>query len=215
MYTPTPIPESTPNVTPSITAKSSNNLSAGAEVTDDKEYNYNYPVPDIIGNTGANINNGGICVYDDNRVYYIDQGIYSMTTDGLDVVQILDMQYISCLNSVGDYLYFISNHDGGIYRVRKEENAQAESLLIVGAKSLVVIDDSLYYSSSEHENTTNMIYRTQVGGTNQECLFFNANQLYPDNNYIYFDNVNDENKLYRFDTISGEIVKITDDKASV
>ena len=81
------------------------------------------------------------------------------------------MQNITCLNDVGEYIYFLSTHDGSIYRVEKHENSTPEFLAITGASNLVVIDDHMYYCSTVGENSTGYIYKSPLQGIAQECLF--------------------------------------------
>jgi len=177
-------------------------------------YDETYPLPEIIGNTGANIENGGLSTSDNDFIYYIDNGIWMMAKLSGNKYQITDMQNISCLNDVGEYIYFLSTHDGSIYRVQKSENSIPEFLTITGASSLVIIDEYLYYCSTVGENSTGYVYKSPLQGIAQEYLFISATSITPDGAYFYFDNIDDEGTLWRYDTISSQTVKISDDRAS-
>lgn len=214
--TPTPAPSAVPLATntPSADLQSSVNSSvvSGSNVT--PSYDETYPVPEVIGNSGANIENGGLSTSDKNNIYYIDNGIWSMSKTSAKTEQITDMQNTSCLNNTEDYLYFLSSHDGSIYRVEKAPNAIPEYLGITGAGNLIIIGDYMYYSSTVGENATHYIYRSPLRGIVQECLFIKASYISPDGAYFYFNNLEDEGNLWRYDTISSQIVKIANDNAS-
>ena len=213
---PTPIPSSTPTPTtpPVIDALNSPNISSATSSNTSPAFDETYPIPDIIGNTGANIETGGLSTWDNNKIYYIDNGIFSMSKNGENAVMITDMQNISCLNNVGDYIYFISTHDGAIYRVKKATDAVPEFLNITGASNLMVIDSYMYYCSTVEESATNYVYRSPLQGIAQECLFIKADFIAPDGSYFYFNNLEDNGSLWRYDTILSQAVKISSDKAS-
>ena len=214
--TPTPAPSAIPMATYTPTANLMNSANSsvvsGSNAT--PSYDETYPVPEVIGNSGANIENGGLSTSDKNNIYYIDNGIWSMSKTSSAVEQITDMQNISCLNNTEEYLYFLSSHDGTIYRIAKKANSVPESLGITGAGNLIVIGDYIYYSSTVGENATNYIYRSPLKGIVQECLFIKASYISPDGAYFYFNNLDDNGNLWRYDTISSQIVKIANDSAS-
>jgi len=176
-------------------------------------YDDTYPVP-LLGNSGANIENGGMSTADRNNIYYIDDGIWSMSKNSENKVQITDMQNISCLNNTDDYIYFLSTHDGTIYRVKKEAGSTPESLNITGAGSLIIIGDYMYYSITVGENATHYTYRSPLSGTVQECLFIKASGITPDGAYFYYGNMEDNGSLWRYDTVASQNVKITNDRVS-
>jgi|GEM_PF-6679285 len=214
--TPTPIPSQThiPTHTPVSDALGSKELKLNTSSNATPLYDESYPTPDVLGNTGANIENGGLSTSDSNKLYYIDNGIWSMSKDGENKVQISDMQNISCLNNAGDYIYFLSTHDGSVYRVKKASDAVPEFLNITGASNLIIIGEYLYYCSTIGEDATHFIYKSPLQGIVQECLFIKATSITPDGAYFYFNNLEDEGTLWRYDTISSQIVKISNDKAS-
>lgn len=216
MNSPTPIPSNTPTPTYTPAADALNTANAQLYTSNNAtpSYDKSYPIPDILGNTGANIENGGLSTSDRNNIYYIDDGIWSMSKASENKVQITDMQNITCLNNVGEYIYFLSAHDGTVYRVQKQENAIPQALNITGAGSLVVIGEYMYYCSTVGENVTQYVYKSPLQGIVQECLFIKASSLTPDGAYFYFNNLEDESTLWRYDTISSQIVKISGDKAS-
>ncbi|MEX1376657.1 MAG: DUF5050 domain-containing protein [Eubacteriales bacterium] len=213
---PTPIPSSTPAPTSALAKDtlSSSGSSAATSSNTSPAYDETYPIPEILGNTGANIETGGLSTSDANRIYYIDNGIVSMSKTGENPVLITDMQNISCLNNVGEYIYFISTHDGSIYRVAKATDAIPEFLNITGASNLIVIGDYMYYCSTVDESATNYVYRSPLQGIVQECLFVKADYITPDGSYFYFNNLEDNGSLWRYDTILSQAIKISSDKAS-
>lgn len=213
---PTPVISYTdaPTSTPSVEAYSAVITETTTSNNASPVYDETYPIPEIIGNTGANIENGGLSTDDTDFIYYIDNGIWMMAKISKNTYQITDMQNISCLNDVGEWIYFLSTHDGGIYRVEKQENSVPEFLSITGASSLAVIGEYMYYCSTVGENSTGYVYKSPLQGIAQECLFLSSTYITPDNAYFYYDNKDDESSLWRYDTISSQSVKISDDKAS-
>lgn len=177
-------------------------------------YDESYPVPEIVGNTGANIENGGLSASDNNYIYYVDNGIWRMNKSGSNPVLITDMQNVSCLNNVDGFIYFLSSHDGTIYKVEKTPNAVPISLNISGASNLIIIDEYMYYSSTAGEGAPHYIYKSPLHGIIMECLFIQADYITPDGAYFYYSNLEDDNTLWRYDTISSQTVKITNDNPS-
>ena len=216
MNTPTPLPTATPvsTASPAPASLASPDLQSATSSNAAPVYNEDYPAPEIIGNSGANIENGGLSTSDRNKIYYIDNGIWSMSKDGTNQSLITDMQNISCLNNAGDYIYFLSSHDGTIYRVEKEANSVPEPLNITGAANLIVIDNYMYYCASAGNDTTLYIHKSPLYGNIQECLFIAASSITPDGVYLYFNNTEDNDSLWRYDTFSSQVVKISNDKAS-
>ncbi len=214
--TPTPAPSAVPaaTYTPAADLITSANSSASAAGNATPSYDETYPVPENIGNSGANIENGGLSASDSSNIYYIDSGIWSISKISGEKEQITDMQNISCLNKTQNYLYFLSSHDGSIYRVEKQPNSIPEYLGITGAGNLIIVGEYMYYSLTIGENATHYVYKSPLKGIVQECLFIKASYISPDGAYFYFNNLEDEGTLWRYDTISSQIVKIINDSAS-
>lgn len=216
MNTPTPLPSNTliPTNTPDTKLLNSPELELSTSTNATPSYDETYPIPEILGNTGANIENGGLSTSDKNKIYYIDNGIWSISKNGANKEQITDMENISCLNDVGEFIYYLSSHDGSIYRVEKSPNSIPESLNISGASNLIVMGESMYYCSTIGENATEYIYKSPLQGLLQECLFIKATYISPDGAYFYFNNLEDYGTLWRYDTITSQIIKIANDRAS-
>ena len=174
--TPTPAPSAVPaaTYTPAADLITSANSSASAAGNATPSYDETYPVPENIGNSGANIENGGLSASDSSNIYYIDSGIWSISKISGEKEQITDMQNISCLNKTQNYLYFLSSHDGSIYRVEKQPNSIPEYLGITGAGNLIIVGEYMYYSLTIGENATHYVYKSPLKGIVQECLFIKA-----------------------------------------
>lgn len=204
--TPTPVPEITKNNSPAAThTPTPSALSTNAFVGFDSSYE----IPEIIGNKGSNIENGGLSVLSDKRIYHINDGLYRMTREGQDEICLTDMTNIAYINDVGEYIYFISTHDSYIYRILKDGSKEAEQLPISNAYELLVIGDYMYYWNVDSKH----IFKASLEGTTTEDLGFSGTNLCPDGAYLYFANVDDDLKLYRFNTVNGQIVKLRSDKA--
>lgn len=207
--TPTPVPSVRPTQAPASTGTPTPQSSAAVFV----EYNNNYPAPEIVGNIGSNIENGGLSVYSDKRIYHAGNGLWRMTRDGEDEAQLVSQQYIAFLNDVGDYIYYVATHDMYVYRVRKDGTASEERLPIHGAHDLLVLGDAMYYRSAAGDHNDYTIFRSDLDGGNVQSIGIKSSSICPDGVYIYLSNLNDDGKLYRYNTITGELVKLRSDKA--
>ena len=207
--TPTPMPSQPLVVTTAPRPQSTPMITAASFV----EYNSSYPTPSIIGNIGSNIENGGLSVYSDKRIYYVNEGLWRMTRDGVNEQQLSPMQYLAFLNDVNEYIYYVSAHDLYVYRVLKDGSSPEEQLPVYGAYDLLVLGDYMYYRSAGGDQNDYCIFRCDLNGNNIENLGFKSSSICPDGVYIYFSNLEDDGKLYRFNTITSELVKLRSDKA--
>ncbi|WP_195984888.1 LCP family protein [Clostridium sp. D33t1_170424_F3] len=113
------------------------------------------------GNTPGNLANGGIVAAEDGRLYFIDhRGNNSICLydpeDGTQTV--LTQNPCSSLNALDGHLYFISQTDGGIYRMDSlGENRIPVSVGMEPHENLVVTPEYLYYSRG------NTVYRMETG----------------------------------------------------
>ncbi|WP_050699365.1 DUF5050 domain-containing protein [Anaeromassilibacillus senegalensis] len=113
------------------------------------------------GNTPGNLANGGIVAEEDGRLYYIDHSDSSsicMYDPENGTQTALTQTPCSSLNVLDGHLYFISQTDGGIYRMDSlGENRIPISVGIEPHENLVVTPEYLYYSRG------NTVYRMETG----------------------------------------------------
>lgn len=112
------------------------------------------------GNMPGNLANGGIAAQGDGRVYYIDHRNNSSICmynpeDGAQTV--LTQTPCSSLNVLDGHLYYISQADGGIYRMDSlGEDRIPVSVGLEEHENLVVTTEYLYYSRG------NTVYRMET-----------------------------------------------------
>lgn len=148
----------------------------------------NPPRTGAIGNTSANLSNGGYAAFDGERTYYTSvstteskdasgastaDAVFSIkTTDGSgDKLLVKDGGY--CLNVVGNYVYFIKPDDGCIYRVKKDGSG-AEKLSSEQCASMSVRGNYIYYIGSSDLG----VYSMRVNGGKTQRISPDGLQVY-------------------------------------
>ena len=142
--------------------------SSSADISSSAESSASEPVPivgkfDFYGNTAGNLANGGHAAMHDRKIFYshgeyvyspssstlMYSGIFSMNTDGSDLIKICDDKAYQ-LNVIGDYIYYINYGDNlKIYRIKTD-----------GSDRNVVSDEYTNCLSAFN----NKIYCAQSGG---------------------------------------------------
>ncbi len=169
-----------------------------------------FEAPDVIGNYGSNIENGGQTIFSNSYVYYIEDGLYRFETYNEESTKILDMTNIAYLNDVEDAIYFVTTDNYQVHRYHKD-TAEVEALSIHGAYSLLVFGEYLYYQYAIGEYADMHMYRAHLDGSAVTDMGFSAANFCPDDIYIYFSNLDDNGHLYKYDITTGEIIKVKSD----
>ncbi|MCR5508058.1 MAG: DUF5050 domain-containing protein [Lachnospiraceae bacterium] len=171
-----------------------------------------------LGNTGGNLNNGGLFCQDGNTVYFsnpMDHGyIYSMDLDGRNQKLVMNVP-AKYINSAGKYLYY-NQVDGdtdmvygftaevhGIYSYKKGSRNKTRGYDRTVAGVTTLIDNYVYYQHYDNDNGMTL-YRTSLNGDDKgevldkivnPCCVINGNIYYPDQDNYFLLNVFDTTTL--------------------
>ena len=165
---------------------------------------------------GSNTENNGIAAQsaDDGTLYYISDGLNSMSDSGNHRKQLTEQNDMLYLSIYENYAYYISSDDYGIYRIDRLSPDQPQYLGVSGAYSLMIIGEHIYYQNAIGEAADNYVYRTDMDGGNPENLMIKASVFCSDGQTIYYANSEDGNKLYSLDTSTGLIDQLSNNQAS-
>lgn len=176
------------------------------------------------GNSAGNIVNDGRLVSLDGWVYFCDwYNLYRARTDG-------SYKELICgwpttvrfyyLNVIGDWLYFAGLdysgfEDNGNYIYRMRIDGTGLQKLAKGER-LHVVDDLIYFTSSEDNN----IYRMKNDGSQMERLLeteAGIDTLYVDNGYLYYAEILETGSriLMRMDTKTRNIETVSNSTYNV
>ena len=164
-------------------------------------------------NQGSNTENNGMAAISGDTIYYINNGLHSMSTSGYHNKQYNEQKDLLYLSLSGEYIYYVSSEDYGVYRLNVNDMQSPERLGIEGAYSMMIMSDHIYYQNAIGQNADNYVYRADLDGTNPENLMIKSSAFCSDGRTIYFANAQDENKLYTLDTCTGELEQISNNQA--
>lgn len=174
---------------------------------------------DGMGNTGANIINGGFSVRSDESIYFMNyadnNNFYSINTDGTGE-KLINEDAPMYLNLYDGWLYYCNGKDDNkIYKI-KPDGSDRTLLSETSAVNLIIKDDWIYYIDTTPGNDSgyNRLFRMNIGGNDKQML--NERKVYifnVDNNYLYFSD-QDEQYIYRTSLEGGSEERLGDSKAS-
>lgn len=172
-----------------------------------------------IGNTAGNLNNGGyFCEDSDGKVFFsnsYDNGaLYSMNADETKINK-LSSSAVSSLNTGGNYIYYYLEDSSaasglgfvrrviGVYRSKKNGNAVA-TLSREPADTLVLAGNQIYFQNYPNGKVWEFSKMTTEGKdlTVLEKNYINPSSVY--GNYIYYNGMENEHFLYRYNMITHE-----------
>ncbi len=165
-------------------------------------------------NQGSNIENNGIAANSEGTIYFLQDGLKSMSTNGYHREILSEQGDMLYLNIYEDYIYYVSSNDYSVYRVEEENLDSPKPLNISGAYAVMIIQEHIYFQNAIGENADNYVYRTDLDGLNPENLMIKASVFCSDGQKIFFANQEDENKLYSLDTCTGEIEQLSNNQVS-
>src|SRR5690554_5305538 len=155
-----------------------------------------------MGNTNANMMNGGHAVLYDGWIYYMnfseDYALFRMKTDGTEESPVSqDICYL--LNASGDWLYYASGkEDGKIYKIRPDGS---EKTLVIDsvAMNMIVSDEHIYFLDFSIEAGPDMfkIFRVRTDGTGREKIVDDAASFFSiSGDWVYYLK-EEEHKIYK------------------
>lgn len=176
-----------------------------------------------VGNTGGNINNGGLFCQVGDKVYfanrYDDGTLYVMNVDETDIKKLSNAKPMY-INADGTYLYYFVNGvetpSGmggfsvrmlGIYR-SDLKGKKAKCLDGALCTSMKLIDNTLYYGRYDKVTKTTLYQVDIRRGKGEQILDFEANPASSYGSTIYYNGVDGDHYLYSYDTNTGRIQKV-------
>lgn len=173
-----------------------------------------------VGNTGGNINNGGLFCQVGDKVYFANQydggTLYVMNVDETGIKKLSDAKP-QFINADNNYLYyFVNNVDSpsglggfavqmlGIYRSDlKGKNGKCLDRIL--CTSMKLMGNTLYYGRYDKETKTTL-YRIDVRRREREqALDFEVNPASSYGSRIYYNGTKEDHNLYSYDTSTGSV----------
>lgn len=178
--------------------------------------------PDLVGNTGGNLNNSGLFCEQDGRVYFanaFDNGcMYSMDVNEANFKKLTDTA-VSSINAGGKYLYYyMDNSSGGaglgyvirtygIYRCKLNGSA-SKCLKRQSAIVITLVGNSLYYQNYDTTNYTQLYKMSTSKSKDKDDVLLADYIINPASCYnqtIYFNGTQKDHYLYTLDTTTDTI----------
>ncbi|BAH06054.1 hypothetical protein CKR_1003 [Clostridium kluyveri NBRC 12016] len=152
------------------------------------------------GNSSVNLVNTGFSVVDsDNEwMYYVNTAdknkLYKKSVSGVDNSPISDDK-VGYINLLGDWVYYINyTDDSKIYKVRTD-GTQKQKVADDMASCLNILSGKIYYIN--HSDRAR-IYVIDSQGRRQLCSDSASMLSAGSNNFLYYVNTLDDNKLYKY-----------------
>lgn len=178
-----------------------------------------------VGNTGGNINNGGLFCQVGDKVYFANQydngTLYVMNVDETDIKKLSDAKPMY-INADGNYLYYFVNDVSapsglggftlqmlGIYRSNLK-GKKAKCLDRALCTSMKLMDNTLYYARYDKETKTTLYQVDVRRGKGEQVLDFEMNPSSSYGNMIYYNGVDGDHYLYSFNTLTGQTQMVYD-----
>jgi len=180
--------------------------------------------PGTVGNTGGNLNNGGLFCEDEDIVYFsnaYDNGsLYSMHADETDIKK-LSSSNVRSINAGGNYLYYYQDYSAasesfasifrvtGIYRSKKTGKDNT-CLKLIPSPSLSLCGNTLFYQAESAGNGT-VLFRIETNKKNDMQIsdhLINPASIY--NGMIYFGGTQNDHRLYTLNPNGNSILPIFD-----
>jgi len=150
--------------------------------------------PNKQGNTSGNIANGGIAAIQGDWIYYRNNGIWKIRTDGTEKQKLTD-DIVAYINVIGDWIYYngrdFDETEINIRRIRTD-GTQKANLNNVNSWYVTVIGDWIYYLQTTFDEYGYMmggdIYKTKTDGTEVKQLTNSGyiSSFSVDNGFIYY-----------------------------
>lgn len=175
-----------------------------------KDFVYNADT--VAGNTGGNLNNGGLFCEYEGKIYFANPGdknyLYCMNSDCSEAKK-LNNDSVAYINTDGNHLYYVKNnyevsdvavlfrgHLFGVYRTdMKGNNAKALYEKLTG--SMVLCGNYLYYQHYDGVNDT-CLYKIKINGKEDiklSSLYLNPACAF--NGNVYVSNVDGDHNVLK------------------
>lgn len=153
------------------------------------------------GNTNGNIINDGIAAIQGKGIYFsYGDTLYRMSSNGTGIKAIASDARASCINVLGNWIYFKNSSDGGkIYKIGTDGKGK-QKLSDTEAYNVIVVGDMIYFISNANP------YKMKVDGSI-------ATKLY--DKFCQSLNVTDDNLYFQDNYSSGVAVKMKTDGSGI
>ncbi|NMM61464.1 DUF5050 domain-containing protein [Clostridium sp. P21] len=164
------------------------------------------------GNTAVNLVNSGFTAIDPDAkwMYYVNTAdsnkLYKKSVNGVEDTPISDDR-AGYINVVGDWIYYVNYSDGSkIYKVRTD-GTQRQKVADDMASHLNIMSGKIYYIN--HSDRAR-IYVIDSQGKRQLCSDSASLLSAGTNNFLYYLNTLDGNKLYKYLLTTGSKSPVSD-----
>lgn len=160
----------------------------------------------VYGNRGNNMVNNGLAVGSGDWLYFTDRdlqnSLYRMKKDGTKTEKLRD-GYISNLNVVGDWIYFLDSSK--LCKIKTDGSSYQVVIDNISANELIIIGDWIYFT--EHG-----LYKITLDGSHRSKIISDNTAYFNiDGDWIYYSNITDKNKLYKVRLDGSENTKLSED----
>ncbi|WP_080833658.1 DUF5050 domain-containing protein [Cohnella massiliensis] len=175
-----------------------NGISVTNKVTVLFKSDYEPGFENIIGNTVANINNGGSVATQGDWIYYAnryaDSGVlYKVKKDGSDKTVLDERAGNKSINVVGDWIYYI-DQDFKVVKIRTDGGNK--KVLPVSASKILVIGDWIFTVTSSYEKLS--VDRMTKDGLQRKTLCSNCDIVDAVGDWVYLAIDGENEGLYKF-----------------
>lgn len=162
-----------------------------------------------IGNTGGNLNNGGLFCEYNNMVYFANpKDGYSMTVDEQNMTKLNDSEICNILAG-GEYLYFFqkNSHDDTLGSVRISraffrcdlDGSHATSLTSDTVVCAQLVNNYLYMLTAQKEGP--LFYKLKIDKSDKvELANYTVNPASAQGGHIYYNGTGNDHYLYSLNT---------------
>lgn len=174
----------------------------------------------VLGNTNANISNGGLSVMKNDWIYFMnyekDSALYKIKIDGTGETLVTEDQAFY-LNCVEDWIYYCHGGDGNkIYKMRLD-GTERSLVSEVKAGSVLVADGWIYFadfSNADNAEEFGRIFKIRTDGSSRQKVSRGPVQaMNLTGSWLYYLH-REEEKLYRVKTDGTAEEKVSDAKMS-
>ena len=149
--------------------------------------------PNTVGNNTNNISRGlNISIQDDWIYYSFEPGLYKAKIDGTQITKLADSDYITSLNVVGEWIYYVEQtdihrhndeYDGHIYYrnlYKIKINGSSKTLVLKNAYKVNIRNNKLFYITghgvmgrepeSSKEKNIHALVTSNLDGSEKEVI---------------------------------------------
>lgn len=195
-----------------LTEPNNDNATKNDGVVDTPAENISDPTVEV--NVNANIGNDGLSLMQGDWIYFCNEGLYKIKTDGTGETLVSNNQ-VTYLNYFEDWIYYVDySFNQGIYKIRLD-GTDKTLILDTNVNFMIVSEGWIYYidSSNVLRNRENLpeIFKMKTDGTeNQKIIDVDGVRFNLSLDWIYYVNLL-EQRLYKVKTDGTGNVKVFDE----